>query len=169
MHLKEHIQSRAWREKWIIWLLLQIPPILCSPKLLEAWGKDPADQNTFTQVTKSIGGQRIGGIWRRSQKILFSLHALDWMWSLRCIQSARISPDCPYLCLLGSYVTNSYVPMGFQMFVGGFGAQKCFKNKRLSKNIIFKPKSLHKTLGFGRCLWAVLNGNFFHIFLQIPY
>ena len=52
----------AWREKWIIWLLLQIPPILCSPKLLEAWGKDPADQNTFTQVTKSIGGQKIGGI-----------------------------------------------------------------------------------------------------------
>ena len=124
---------------------------------------------SFPHPSRSFGEQRIGGIWRRSQIIHFSLHALDWMWSLRCIQSARISPDCPYLCLLGSYVTNSYVPMGFQMFVGGVGAQKCFKNERLSKNIIFKPKSLHKTLGFDRCLWADLNGNFFHIFLQIPY
>ena len=86
-----------------------------------------------------------------TEKMRFSLRDPDRMCSLRCIQSATISLDCPYLGLLGSYITNSYVPMGFQMFVGGFGAPKCFKNKRLSKNIIFKPKSLHKTLGFGRC------------------
>ena len=151
MHLNDHIQSRAWREKRIFWLRLQIPPILCPPMLLVTCVKVFWSAGSFPHASRSFGEQRIGGIWRRSQIIHFSLHALDWMWSLRCIQSARISPDCPYLCLLGSYVTNSYVPMGFQMFVGGFGAQKCFKNERLSKNIIFKPKSLHKTLGFGRC------------------
>ena len=123
----------------------------------------------FPHASRSIGGQTISGINSRSQIIHFSLRDPDRMCSLRCIQSATISLDCPYLGLLGSYITNSYVPMGFQMFVGGFGAQKWFKNGGLSKNTIFKPKSLHKTLGFGRCLWADLNGNFFHIFLQIPY
>ena len=118
----------------------------------------------FPHASRSIGGQTISGINSRSQIINFSLRDPDRMCSLRCIQSATISLDCPYLGLLGSYITNSYVPMGFQMFVGGFGAQKWFKNGGLSKNTIFKPKSLHKTLGFGRCLWADLNGNFFHIF-----
>ena len=103
-------------------------------------------------ASRSIGGQTISGINRRSQIIHFSLRDPERMCSLRCIQSATISLDCPYLGLLGSYITNSYMPMGFQMFVGGFGAQKWFKNGGLSKNTIFKPKSLHKTLGFGRCL-----------------
>ena len=88
---------------------------------------------SFPHASRSIGGQRIGGIKRRSQIIHFFLHALDWMCSLRCIRSATISLDCPYLGLLGSYITNSYVPMGFQMFVGGFGAQKWCKNRGLSK------------------------------------
>ena len=151
MHLKEHIRSGSRREKWIIWLLLFITLIVCTPMLLEAWGKHPAHQNTLPHASRSIGGQTISGINRRSQIIHFSLRDPDRMCSLRCIQSATISLDCPYLGLLGSYITNSYVPMGFQMFVGGFGAQKWFKNGGLSKNTIFKPKSLHKTLGFGRC------------------
>ena len=94
----------------------------------------------FPHASRSIGGQTISGINRRSQIIHFSLHALDWMSSLRCIQSAIISLDCPYLGLLGSYITNSYVPMGFQMFLGGFWGPKVVQKRRIVKKHHFQAK-----------------------------
>ena len=58
---------------------------------------------------------------------------------------------------------------GFPNVCGGFWGPKVVQKWRIVKNTIFKPKSLHKTLGFGRCNQAPLSGNFFGIFLQILY
>ena len=74
-------------KKRIFWLRLQIPPILCPTMLLVTCVKVFWSAGSFPHASRSFGQQRIGGIWRRSQIIHFSLHALDWMWSLRCMHS----------------------------------------------------------------------------------